>query len=149
MREKHVHPYVYPLENARALRVYGTPGMIGKCVILSGERNPPRYGDPCFVEIQGSNGPFYFPRNPGLGFLSPGSRPAVIPAREKQMRGRFMEYFLVPVDRFTGVDKKKFTILTPSIKKIAALFICKIVYYPAQTPEAVVVVVIADEDFSP
>ena len=37
-----VRQYAYPLENARSLRAYGTPSMIGKCVILAGERNPDR-----------------------------------------------------------------------------------------------------------
>ncbi len=37
-----VREYAFPLENARALRAYGTPSMIGKCVILAGERNPDR-----------------------------------------------------------------------------------------------------------
>jgi len=37
-----VREYAYPLENTRALRAYGTPSMIGKCVILAGERNPDR-----------------------------------------------------------------------------------------------------------
>jgi L-lactate utilization protein LutB len=37
-----VRQYAFPLEDARARRVYGTPSMIGKCVILAGERNPDR-----------------------------------------------------------------------------------------------------------
>jgi len=37
-----VRQYAYPLENARARRVYGTPSMIGKCVILSHEKNEER-----------------------------------------------------------------------------------------------------------
>ena len=37
-----VRQYAFPLENARALRVYGTPSTIGKCVILARERNPER-----------------------------------------------------------------------------------------------------------
>ena len=37
-----VRQYAYPLENARAKRVYGTPSMIGKCVILSHEKNEER-----------------------------------------------------------------------------------------------------------
>jgi L-lactate utilization protein LutB len=37
-----VRQYAYPLENARSMRAYGTPSMIGKCVILAGERNPDR-----------------------------------------------------------------------------------------------------------
>jgi L-lactate utilization protein LutB len=37
-----VRQYAYPLENARAKSVYGTPSMIGKCVILSHEKNEGR-----------------------------------------------------------------------------------------------------------
>jgi L-lactate utilization protein LutB len=37
-----IREYAYPLENARSMRAYGTPSMIGKCVILAGERNPAR-----------------------------------------------------------------------------------------------------------
>ncbi len=37
-----VRQYAYPLENARAKIVYGTPSMIGKCVILSHEKNEER-----------------------------------------------------------------------------------------------------------
>ena len=37
-----IRQYAYPLEDARARRAYGTPSMIGKCVILAGERNPER-----------------------------------------------------------------------------------------------------------
>ncbi|MGA2912079.1 MAG: lactate utilization protein [Methanoregula sp.] len=37
-----VRQYSYPLENARAKRVYGTPSVIGKCVILSHEKNEGR-----------------------------------------------------------------------------------------------------------
>jgi hypothetical protein len=29
----------YPLEDARAKRAYGTPSVVGKCVILAHERN--------------------------------------------------------------------------------------------------------------
>ncbi len=39
---KRVRDYAYPLENARAKRVYGTPSTIGKCVILSHEKNEGR-----------------------------------------------------------------------------------------------------------
>ncbi len=35
---KRVRQYAYPLENVRAMKVYGTPSVIGKCVILSHER---------------------------------------------------------------------------------------------------------------
>ena len=34
-----VRKYVYPLENVRAHKAYGTPSMIGKCVIISHEKN--------------------------------------------------------------------------------------------------------------
>ncbi len=37
-----IRQYAYPLENARAKRVYGTPSIIGKCVILSHEKNEGR-----------------------------------------------------------------------------------------------------------
>ena len=37
-----VRQYAYPLENARAKRAYGTPSMIGKCVIFSHEKNEGR-----------------------------------------------------------------------------------------------------------
>lgn len=37
-----VRLYAYPLENARAKRVYGTQSIIGKCVILSHEKNEGR-----------------------------------------------------------------------------------------------------------
>jgi hypothetical protein len=37
-----VREYAYPLENARAQRVYGTPSLIGKCVIFSHEKNEGR-----------------------------------------------------------------------------------------------------------
>ena len=37
-----VRQYAYPLENARAKRAYGTPSIIGKCVILSHEKNEGR-----------------------------------------------------------------------------------------------------------
>jgi L-lactate utilization protein LutB len=39
---KRVREYAYPLENVRAQKVYGTPSIIGKCVILSHERVPGR-----------------------------------------------------------------------------------------------------------
>jgi L-lactate utilization protein LutB len=35
---KRVRLYAYPLENVRAKKVYGTPSVIGKCVILAHER---------------------------------------------------------------------------------------------------------------
>jgi L-lactate utilization protein LutB len=34
--------YAFPLENVRAMKVYGTPSVIGKCVILAHERNAGR-----------------------------------------------------------------------------------------------------------
>lgn len=34
-----IRNYVFPLENARALKAYGVPSIIGKCVILAHERN--------------------------------------------------------------------------------------------------------------
>jgi L-lactate utilization protein LutB len=37
-----ISQYAYPLENARAKKVYGTPSMIGKCVVLSHEKNEGR-----------------------------------------------------------------------------------------------------------
>jgi len=37
-----IHTYAYRLENARATRAYGTPSVIGKCVILAHERNEGR-----------------------------------------------------------------------------------------------------------
>jgi len=37
-----IREYSFPLENARAIRAYGTPSMFGKYVILAGERNPHR-----------------------------------------------------------------------------------------------------------
>jgi L-lactate utilization protein LutC len=37
-----VREYAYPLENTRAKRAYGTPSVIGKCVILSHEKNEGR-----------------------------------------------------------------------------------------------------------
>jgi len=37
-----VRQYAFPLENARSQRAYGTPSMMGKCVILAGERNTDR-----------------------------------------------------------------------------------------------------------
>jgi hypothetical protein len=39
---RRVREYVYPLENARAHHAYGTPSMIGKCVILAHEKIPGR-----------------------------------------------------------------------------------------------------------
>ena len=39
---KRVREYAYPLENTRAKKVYGTPSVIGKCVILAEERTPGR-----------------------------------------------------------------------------------------------------------
>lgn len=37
-----VRQYAYRLENVRAMKVYGTPSMIGKCVILAHEKNEGR-----------------------------------------------------------------------------------------------------------
>jgi len=37
-----VRDYAYRLENVRAMKVYGTPSMIGKCVILAHEKNEGR-----------------------------------------------------------------------------------------------------------
>jgi len=37
-----VRKYAFPLENVRAKKVYGTPSVIGKCVILAHERNEGR-----------------------------------------------------------------------------------------------------------
>jgi L-lactate utilization protein LutB len=37
-----VRQYAYPLENVRAKRAYGIPSIIGKCVILSHEKNEGR-----------------------------------------------------------------------------------------------------------
>ena len=37
-----VRKYAYPLENVRAKKAYGIPSVIGKCVILSHERNEGR-----------------------------------------------------------------------------------------------------------
>jgi hypothetical protein len=37
-----IRQYAYPLEDTRAKRVYGTPSIIGKCVILSHEKNEGR-----------------------------------------------------------------------------------------------------------
>jgi L-lactate utilization protein LutB len=37
-----IREYVYPLESARAKRVYGTPSSIGKCVVLAREAVPGR-----------------------------------------------------------------------------------------------------------
>ena len=39
---KRIWDYAYPLEDARARKVYGTPSLIGKCVILAKERRPGR-----------------------------------------------------------------------------------------------------------
>jgi len=39
---KRVWNYAYPLENARARKAYGTPSVIGKCVIYAHERTPGR-----------------------------------------------------------------------------------------------------------
>ena len=39
---RRVREYVYPLENRRAIHAYGTPSMIGKCVILAQEKVPGR-----------------------------------------------------------------------------------------------------------
>jgi L-lactate utilization protein LutB len=39
---KRVRHYAFPLENARAQKAYGTPSVIGKCVILANERVPGR-----------------------------------------------------------------------------------------------------------
>ena len=39
---KRIWDYAYPLEDARARRVYGTPSQIGKCVILAKEGRPGR-----------------------------------------------------------------------------------------------------------
>lgn len=39
---KRVWDYAYPLEDARARKVYGTPSQIGKCVILAKEGRPGR-----------------------------------------------------------------------------------------------------------
>jgi L-lactate utilization protein LutB len=36
---KRVREYAYRLENVRALKAYGTPSVIGKCVILAHEKN--------------------------------------------------------------------------------------------------------------
>ena len=37
-----VRLYAFPLENVRAMKVYGTPSVIGKCVILAHEKNEGR-----------------------------------------------------------------------------------------------------------
>jgi hypothetical protein len=37
-----VKQYVYPLENVRAKKAYGTPSLMGKCVIISHEKNAGR-----------------------------------------------------------------------------------------------------------
>ena len=37
-----VRQYAYKLENIRAMKVYGTPSMVGKCVILAHEKDPGR-----------------------------------------------------------------------------------------------------------
>ena len=39
---KRIRDYAYPLEDARARKVYGTPSQIGKCVILAKEGRPGR-----------------------------------------------------------------------------------------------------------
>jgi L-lactate utilization protein LutB len=39
---RRVREYAYRLENVRAMKAYGTPSMIGKCVILAHEKNPGR-----------------------------------------------------------------------------------------------------------
>ena len=39
---KRIWDYAYPLEDARARKVYGTPSQIGKCVILAKEVRPGR-----------------------------------------------------------------------------------------------------------
>jgi len=39
---KRIWDYAYPLEDARARKVYGTPSLIGKCVILAKEGRPGR-----------------------------------------------------------------------------------------------------------
>jgi len=39
---RRVREYAYPLENARAMKAYGTPSQIGKCVILASEKTPGR-----------------------------------------------------------------------------------------------------------
>ena len=39
---KRIWDYAYPLEDARARKVYGTPSQIGKCVILAKEGRPGR-----------------------------------------------------------------------------------------------------------
>ena len=39
---KRIWEYAYPLEDARARKVYGTPSQIGKCVILAKEVRPGR-----------------------------------------------------------------------------------------------------------
>ena len=43
-----VRDYAYQLENIRAMKVYGTPSMIGKCVILAHEKGSRScHPDPC------------------------------------------------------------------------------------------------------
>jgi hypothetical protein len=37
-----IRDYAYPLEDARSKKVYGAPSQIGKCVILSNERQQGR-----------------------------------------------------------------------------------------------------------
>ncbi len=37
-----IRKYVFPLENTRAMKAYGTPSMIGKCVILANEKQEGR-----------------------------------------------------------------------------------------------------------
>ncbi|MDD1665423.1 MAG: lactate utilization protein [Methanomicrobiales archaeon] len=39
---RRIREYAFPLENARAMKAYGTPSQIGKCVILANERTPGR-----------------------------------------------------------------------------------------------------------
>jgi len=39
---RRIREYAYPLENARAMKAYGTPSVIGKCVILANEKTPGR-----------------------------------------------------------------------------------------------------------
>jgi len=37
-----IRKYAFPLENARAMKAYGTPSMIGKCVVLAHEKQEGR-----------------------------------------------------------------------------------------------------------
>ena len=39
---RRIREYAYPLENVRAMKAYGTPSRIGKCVILANEETPGR-----------------------------------------------------------------------------------------------------------